>query len=131
MFPIIYPCNFGKNATTGSKDIVQTRKRHRIFSFSTAVTLKIRSRSPKSNQFFVMSQLYINANLLRIQPLVQKILCRQESVMPMPMPKPAGSAPKTIFPPHRRCTVTGHKIFLNFPRKQALTFHANCLLQFA
>ena len=30
-----------------------------IFSFSTAVTLKIRSRSPKSNQFFVMSQLYI------------------------------------------------------------------------
>ena len=31
-----------------------------IFSFSTAVTLKIRSRSPKSNQFFVMPQLYIH-----------------------------------------------------------------------
>ena len=30
----------------------------RIFSFSTALTLKIRSRSPKPNQFSVMSQLY-------------------------------------------------------------------------
>ena len=29
-----------------------------IFSFSTAVILKIRPWSPKSNQFFVMSQLY-------------------------------------------------------------------------
>ena len=51
-----------------------------IFSFSTAVTLKIKSRSPKCNQFFAKSQLYIQVNLVRIQPLVQKILCRQESV---------------------------------------------------
>ena len=28
---------------------------HRMFSFSTVVTLKIRSKSPKSNQFLVMS----------------------------------------------------------------------------
>ena len=34
--------------------------------FSTTVTLKIRSRSPKSNKFFVMSQLYIHENLERI-----------------------------------------------------------------
>ena len=52
-----------------------------IFSFSTAVTLKIRSSSPNSKQYFVMSQLYIHVNLVRIQPLVQKILCRQESVI--------------------------------------------------
>ena len=31
-------------------------------SFSTAVTLKIRSRSPKSNLYFVMSQLYIDSH---------------------------------------------------------------------
>ena len=35
-----------------------------IFSYSTAVTLKIRSRSPKSNQFFVMSKLCIHENLV-------------------------------------------------------------------
>ena len=52
-----------------------------IFSFSTAETLKIRTGTPKSKQFFVMimTQLYIHENLIRIQPLVYKILCRQES----------------------------------------------------
>ena len=66
------------------------------FSFSTAVILKIRSRSPSSYQFFVMSH-YVN--LVRLQPVVYKILCRQESVTPMPMP--TGSALKTICPtPH-------------------------------
>ena len=30
----------------------------KFFSFSTALTMKIRSISPKSNQFFVMLQLY-------------------------------------------------------------------------
>ena len=50
------------------------------FWFSTAVTLKIRSRSPKSNQLFVISQLYIHKNLVRIHQLVNNILCRQESV---------------------------------------------------
>ena len=42
--------------------------------FSTAVTLKIRSRSSIPNQFFVMSQLCIHKNLERIQLLVHKIL---------------------------------------------------------
>ena len=48
-----------------------------IFSFSTAVTLKIRSRSPKSKQFFIMFQLHIHENSVRIQPLIQKLLYRQ------------------------------------------------------
>ena len=46
----------------------------RIFSFSTAVTLKNRSRSAKSNKFFVVSQLYIPENLVRIGQLVQDTL---------------------------------------------------------
>ena len=35
-------------------------------SLSPAVTLKIRSRSPKHNQLFIMSQCYIHANLVKI-----------------------------------------------------------------
>ena len=35
-----------------------------------------------------------------MQSLVHKILCRQESVMPMPTP--TGAAPKTICPPHQK-----------------------------
>ena len=35
---------------------------------------------PPRPQFFVMSQLYIHENLVIIQLLFQKILCRQESV---------------------------------------------------
>ena len=69
-----------------------------ICSFSTAVTLKIRLRSSKSNQPFVKSQLYIHKNLLRIQPLVPKILCRQKKcdAVPVVMPTLIGSAPKSI-----------------------------------
>ena len=96
----IYSWKSGKNSITGLKDIVQTSKCPRIFSFSTAVTLKIRPRSPKYNQLFIMSQLYIHANLVGIQLLVHKILCRQESVTPMLMP--TGSAPKkSSICPHR------------------------------
>ena len=38
-----------------------------------AVTLKIKSRSPKSNQLFIPSQHCIYASLVKICPLVQKI----------------------------------------------------------
>ena len=76
----------GKNPTTGSKGIAQTRKCHRIFSFSTAVTLEIRPKSRKSEQFSVMSKFYFHENLVRMQLLLQKILCRQESVTPLPAP---------------------------------------------
>ena len=73
---------------------------------SRAVTLKIRSTSPKPNQLFIMSQCYIHANLVKIHPPVHEISCIQESVMPTPMPTltptSTRSAPKTICPPPLR-----------------------------
>ena len=42
---------------------------------SLALTLKIRSRSPKPFQFFIMSKCYIHANLVKIIQLVHEILC--------------------------------------------------------
>ena len=70
-------------------------------NLSPAVTLKNRSRSPKPNQLFIMSQCYIHANLVIIQPLIHEISCKEESVALMPTltPTPMGSAPKTICPP--------------------------------
>ena len=69
---------------------------------SPTVTLKIRSRSQKPNQLFIMSQCYIHATLVKIHPPVHGIPCKQESVMPTLMPTltltPTGSAPKTICP---------------------------------
>ena len=44
------------------------------------MTLKSRSRSPNSIQFFVLSHFYLHETLVRIQPQVQKLLCRKESV---------------------------------------------------
>ena len=41
---------------------------------SLAVTLKIRPRSPKLIQLFIMSKCYINANLVKIRQLVHEIL---------------------------------------------------------
>ena len=75
--------------------------------FSTAVTLKIGSRSSKSNQLFVMSQLYIHENLIRNKPPVHKIFCIQETVTlkptpmptPTPRPTPTGSASKSVCHP--------------------------------
>ena len=53
-----------------------------------------------------MSQLYIQEDLVRIQPLVHKVLYKQESVTtmptPTPLPIPTGSAPKSICSPSRR-----------------------------
>ena len=47
--------------------------RNHIFGHvSAALTLKIRSRSPKFNQLFPSSQQCINASLVKIHPLVQK-----------------------------------------------------------
>ena len=73
-------------------------------SLSPTVTMKIRSRSPKPNQLFIMSQCYIHANLVKIHPPVHEISCKQESVTLTPMPTltptPTGSAPTTICPPH-------------------------------
>ena len=55
---------------------------HEFLFFSTAVTSKIRSRSPKSYQFFLF-ELHIHENLVRILPLVHKIY-REESVTSAP-----------------------------------------------
>ena len=41
------------------------------------MTLKIRSRSPKPIQLFIMSKCYIHANLVKICQLVHEILCTQ------------------------------------------------------
>ena len=64
------------------------------------VTLEIRPKSRKSEQFFVMSKFYFHENLVRMQLLLQKILCRQESVTPLPAP--LGSTWKITCPPLRR-----------------------------
>ena len=58
------------------------------FQFFYFYDLEINSRAPKSYRFFVMLQLYIHENLIRIQPLVHKVSYRHESVTPTPMPTP-------------------------------------------
>ena len=44
-----------------------------------AVTLKLRSRSPKSNKLLILSDLYTSrlANLVTFHPMVYEITCRQ------------------------------------------------------
>ena len=46
-------------------------------SLSPILTLKNRSRSPKSNRLFIMSQCYIHANLIEICLPVHEIWCTQ------------------------------------------------------
>ena len=90
---MLYPCKSGWNPSTSSWDMVHTSTfGFKSDSLSPAVTLKIRSRSPKPNQLIIMSQCYIHANLVKIYPPVHEISCKQESVTPTP----TGSAPKTM-----------------------------------
>ena len=78
-----------------------------LISFHGLVTLKMRPRSPKSNQLFPISQPRIYASLVKIHPLVQKISRRKEATRTRTRtPTPTGSAPKTICPP---LSVGGHK----------------------
>ena len=94
--PILYGCKSGSKLPTNSWDMVHTNTFWLTFgSLSPAVTLKIRSRSPKPNQLFIMSQCYIHANLVKIHQPVHETLCKQESVTPTLTPTPTGSAPKT------------------------------------
>ena len=64
--PMMYLCKFGKNPATYSEDIVPARtfqpNADWIFSFSTAVALKMRLMSLKFDQFFIIFQLYIRKN---------------------------------------------------------------------
>ena len=48
-----------------------------FLSIYNVVTLKIRSRSPKSNHFFPLSWWWIYASLIKFQPLVKEIVCTQ------------------------------------------------------
>ena len=67
-------------------------------SLSPAVTL---TRSPKTNQLFIVSQCYIYANLIKIRQSAPEISFRKETVTPILTltPTPTGSAPKTIYHP--------------------------------
>ena len=96
--PTLYPCKSGWNLPTSSWDTVHTSTFWLKFgSLSPAVILKIRSRSPKPNQLFIMSQCYIHANLVKIHSPLYEISCKQESVTLTPMP--TGSAPKNNMSP--------------------------------
>ena len=96
---MLYPCKSGWNLPTSSWDIVHTSTFWLKFgSLSPAVTLQIRSRSPKPNQLFVMSQCYINADSIKIHPLVHEIWCKQESVTLTPMPTPTPTPTPTLTP---------------------------------
>ena len=52
----------------------------KMTSFFCCCDLENKVKVTKFYQFFVMSQLNVHENLVRIQPLVHMILCRQESV---------------------------------------------------
>ena len=65
---------FGQIPSFGSRDRMQTRCFWPKFYIQSAdVTLKMRSRSPKSNHFFPMSQGCLHASLVKIHLLVQEI----------------------------------------------------------
>ena len=71
-------CKFGNIPSNGLWDNMQTNTFWlKLGGFCLAVTLKIRSRSPKPIQLFVMSKCYIHANLVAIRQLVHEILCTQ------------------------------------------------------
>ena len=80
----------------------------KFHTLKVAVTLKIGSRSPKSNQLVSSSQQCICASLVKICPSVQKITHRNEATR-TPTQTPTGSAPKTICPPPLR--LGGHNSF--------------------
>ena len=60
---------------------------------SAGMTLKIRSRSPKSKQLILHSQQCIYKSFVKIHPLVQKITNGNQA-----MGTPTGSAPQQICP---------------------------------
>ena len=73
----MYLCKFGQNSSSSSED----NARKTIFwTFQSAtVTLRIGSRSPKSNQLFPSSQQCIHASLVKNHQLLQKIMHGNES----------------------------------------------------
>ena len=65
---------------------------------SLRTTLKMGSRSLKSNQFFYMSQQYRCVSLAKIHPFVRETVCRHEATPTRTLP-PTESALKTICHP--------------------------------
>ena len=107
----VYTCSDNKQKRHIHANLVKICQPVKFSSLSAGVTLKIKSRSPKPNQLFTMSQCYIHANVVKIWHLVHELLGKQESFAPMATPAltstPTGSAPKTILSPSR--SVVGHK----------------------
>ena len=88
-------CKFGNIPANCSQDNMQTSTFWLKYSSSNlTVTLKIRSRSPKSNQLFNVSECCIHANLVKICRPIHEISCSQETITLTP----TGSAPKTVCP---------------------------------
>ena len=92
--------HYNKWSLARIRDLVQEISCRQAFFFGQSliiqgagVTLKMRSRSPKSNQFFPPSKWCTCARLVKIHPLVQKTECRQEATR-----TPMGSAPKAVCP---------------------------------
>ena len=76
LLPIMYLGKFGQNPSTGSED---NAWQPYVGHLKCHVTLKIRQRSPNSNKLFSSSQQCIYASLVKIHPLVQKIMHGNES----------------------------------------------------
>ena len=72
---MVFLCKFGQNPPIclGDKSADKTH----FYSLYSVVTLKLMSKSPKSNQIFQLSQGYNTCNLTGIHHLVQEIWCRQ------------------------------------------------------
>ena len=94
------------------------------------MTLKIKSRSPKSNQFFFMSQKYSCASLVKIHPFLHEIGCRQaiflNNLSPCVTLKMGSRSPKSnqffSMSQQYRCTslVKIHPFILEIGCKQAI-----------
>ena len=78
---IIQTCTFGNIPANGWWNNMQTSIFWlKIGTLSPAVTLKIKSRSPKADRLFTVSQCYIHANSVKIRQPVHEISCWQETV---------------------------------------------------
>ena len=74
-----FPNPYDVSVLIWSDSIYWFMSAHKVhfLSIYNVVTLKIRSRSPKSNQFFPPSLECICASLVKFQPLVKEIMCTQ------------------------------------------------------
>ena len=80
IIPIIQYIKFGQNQSFGSRDRMQTSVFWSNVDIQSAgITSKMRSRSPKSNYFFPISQWCFYVSLVKINQLVQEIERKQGS----------------------------------------------------